>query len=730
MSSQKLLELVMIVKNSGEILRECLQKNRRFIDHWTIVDTGSTDNTPDIIREELRDIPGTLHFSEFTNFSETRNKAFELADKKCKYMIVLDDSYEIGNGKEMREYLQKSNADVINSKIAFKRENVLTDLYYSHRITKSSSGLRYKFRVHEILDIPDKIRRKRTQTVDEKTFYIIDHTNNEHGSRTQARNKRDIEHLLLDLKDYPKDPRLFYYLAVTSFNLVQPDEAVKYLTKLLDMTNIKEYTYYAEYNLILQNYIKTDDRATYQKKLMNLQQRYLDRAEPSYKLAVSFYEEGQLDKINAIMDRLIQVPLPQLSYTILEHHVYEYQIPYLYCEVKFKSGLVEKGVTVLKDLLAQHPSDQKLLNMKYAICDNLDKGHSRLAPKTLVIHTGEIHFTWNPALPTKISGSEYMAMNIAKEFRDLGYRVFIFGQFLDEKDDKKIDYQTTIDGIQYIDNVYFSDFCLTYVVDQLIVSRFINNLVYYDNVKSVYLWLHDILPMGGDFRFIQIHKEKFKGVICISEWQKRYVMKHTKIDEHVIYVSRNAIHPKRFNGPIPVGRTPFRFVFTSDPNRGFNNFVEMIPWIKERYPQSTFYLFGRLEQVSNEDMARAKAMSDYVFLSPRVSQEQLVTELKKSDVWLYPTCFDETYCISAVEAMAAGCLVASINEAALCEIVGDRGVMVDYTTREETNRALFEALCKVLDDPKKKEEITERGHEWAMKQDYYTLALDWKKKLF
>jgi hypothetical protein len=120
--------------------------------------------------------------------------------------------------------------------------------------------------------------------------------------------------------------------------------------------------------------------------------------------------------------------------------VYEYQIPYLYCEVKFKSGLVEKGVTVLKDLLSQHPSDQKLLNMKYAICDNLDKGHSRLAPKTLVIHTGEIHFTWNPALPTKISGSEYMAMNIAKEFRDLGYRVFIFGQFLDEKDDKEKDY--------------------------------------------------------------------------------------------------------------------------------------------------------------------------------------------------------------------------------------------------------------------------------------------------
>ena len=725
-----LLELVMIVKNSGEILRKCLQKNRNFIDHWTIVDTGSTDNTPDIIRTELEGIPGTLHFAEFTNFAETRNKAFELADKKCKYMIVLDDSYEIGNGKEMCDYLQKSKADVILSKIAFKKENVLTDLYYSHRISRSTSGLRYKYRVHEILDIPPKVMKKKNETVDETRFYIIDHSTTEHGSRTQARHKRDIEHLLLDLQESPNDPRLVYYLAVTSANMGETEETntAKYLKKLLEMTNVKEYAYYAEYHLILQNYVKTDDRATYQKKLMNLQHRYLDRAEPSYKLAVSFYEEGQLDKINMIMDRLIQVPLPQLGMTHLEHDVYEYQIPYLYCEVKFKLGLVEKGVTVLKSMLEQCPSDQKLLNMKYAICDNLDKGHTRLAPKTLVIHTGEIPFTWNPALPIKISGSEYMAMNMAKEFRDLGYRVFVFGCFEDEED-KKIDYQTTIEGIQYIDNIYFSDFCLTYIVDQLIVSRYIDNLVYYNNVKNVHLWLHDILP-NGDFRFIQIHKEKFKGVICISEWQKRYVMKHTKIDGEAIYVSRNAIHPKRFNGPVQVERTPFRFVFTSDPNRGFNNFVDMIPWIKERYPQSTFYLFGKLEQISDEDMATVKAMSEYVFLSHRVTQDQLAIELKKSDVWLYPTCFDETYCISAVEAMAAGCLVASINEAALCEIVGDRGVMVDYTTREETNRALFEALCKVLDDPKKKEEITERGHEWSMKQDYYTLALDWKKKLF
>lgn len=57
------------------------------------------------------------------------------------------------------------------------------------------------------------------------------------------------------------------------------------------------------------------------------------------------------------------------------------------------------------------------------------------------------------------------------------------------------------------------------MVDFLVISRQLENLVYYKNVKNVYLWVHDILP-DGDFRFIQIHQEKFKAVIAISEWQK------------------------------------------------------------------------------------------------------------------------------------------------------------------------------------------------------------------
>lgn len=84
------------------------------------------------------------------------------------------------------------------------------------------------------------------------------------------------------------------------------------------------------------------------------------------------------------MDRLIQFPIPELFVTMLYHHIYEYSIPYLYVEVKFKLGKFEKGIETLKMLLDRYPTDQKLLNMKYSVCSGLDKSSIRFQQKHLL----------------------------------------------------------------------------------------------------------------------------------------------------------------------------------------------------------------------------------------------------------------------------------------------------------------------------------------------------------
>src|SRR3989344_2359939 len=100
------LELCMIVRNSGEVvLRKSLSSIKHYISNWTIVDTGSTDNTCYIIQEELTGVPGNLYHRPPSDFSNMRNEAIQSCSRKCKYIIMLDDSYELHGGTSLNEFL-------------------------------------------------------------------------------------------------------------------------------------------------------------------------------------------------------------------------------------------------------------------------------------------------------------------------------------------------------------------------------------------------------------------------------------------------------------------------------------------------------------------------------------------------------------------------------------------------------------------------------------------------
>jgi glycosyltransferase involved in cell wall biosynthesis len=70
--------LCMIVKDEAAVIERCLATIRPHIDHWTIVDSGSTDGTQKIIRAILDDLPGDLHERPWYDFGTNRTEALEL----------------------------------------------------------------------------------------------------------------------------------------------------------------------------------------------------------------------------------------------------------------------------------------------------------------------------------------------------------------------------------------------------------------------------------------------------------------------------------------------------------------------------------------------------------------------------------------------------------------------------------------------------------------------------
>ena len=73
--------LNMIVKDEAAIIEQCLQALAPAIDCYVICDTGSTDDTVNLIRGvfDPLDIPGEIVHTEFVDFGQARNFALDTA---------------------------------------------------------------------------------------------------------------------------------------------------------------------------------------------------------------------------------------------------------------------------------------------------------------------------------------------------------------------------------------------------------------------------------------------------------------------------------------------------------------------------------------------------------------------------------------------------------------------------------------------------------------------------
>jgi glycosyltransferase involved in cell wall biosynthesis len=82
----------MIVKNEAHIIHESLTCTLPVISTFCIVDTGSTDNTIQKIKDfySEKGIEGEVHERPWKNFGHNRTEALRLCDGKMDYALVID----------------------------------------------------------------------------------------------------------------------------------------------------------------------------------------------------------------------------------------------------------------------------------------------------------------------------------------------------------------------------------------------------------------------------------------------------------------------------------------------------------------------------------------------------------------------------------------------------------------------------------------------------------------
>jgi glycosyltransferase involved in cell wall biosynthesis len=672
----------MIVKDAEDTIRETLLAIKPYIERWTILDTGSTDRTLEIIRNTLDESNGTLYTEPFIDFATSRNRALELAGTSCKYTIMLDDSYVLRNGEALRQFLQTSETSPSFDIPILDNKN---RLYYSKRILLSKLKLKYKYPVHEIVEECDGIVIDYAET----KIHLFDYRDWQAELRTASRYPEYISILTRELEKNPNDSRLVYFLANTYYEMRNYEKANEFYEKRSRLEPLKsEEVYLSWYMLGVIAERMNRPAVPYYKQAYEIDN---ERAEPLFAISVIYYRDKKYERAYEMLRNASQFRIPRRLCQV-EYQTYLEEIPTLLAEVCLLLDKTEEARVITESTFRINPNSYRLKNLLvYFEEKNRKTLATKDSRKLYVFHTGT---HWNPDTHEFASGSELTAQRIAEELVRRNCRVFIF-----LKEGKK----QVIDGVEYRDVLDYESFLKTQYIDVLVVLRFVENLRYFETIQRVYLWLHDLLPQGNSFH---THKTKFCGVICPSEWHKSFFCKEYGFPESAVKVIGNCINLNLF---VPSEKIPLRFIYTSDPKRGLKNAYSLFQKFRKRYSYATLHVFGNTPNLNLPN----------VFIHPRLSQKELAKEFGKSDVWLYPTNWRETFCISALEAQATRTLCVAYSVGALSETIGVRGVLA------ETEDALLNKLFKTIELKMIKDTLLDRGQLWSRQFSVEKIGNSW-----
>ena len=341
-----LINLLIMVKNAGDGFRNILQQNLPYIDTWTILDTGSTDNTIEIIKEELKNKKGVLYQEPFINFRDSRNRLLELAGDNCVFNIMLDDTYIIQ--KDLRNFLTIVRSDdFADSYSIFINDGDIE--YSSNRITKSNKKLKYEYIIHEIIESNTNV------SIPKKYAYIQDICSPYMKQRTKTRKTNDLCLLYRELetvKTRKSEARITYYLAETYLCLENWNKAYDYY-KVRSKLNEKPYEEIQDslYKMayLSQEYLQKDWSLCHQMYL-DCYNYDINRPESLFVIGKYFLEKGYNNVAYMYLKQAYDIGIPShKKYMMnLKMQIYKYYIPKLLLKLCYLYKNYKLGQNVLK----------------------------------------------------------------------------------------------------------------------------------------------------------------------------------------------------------------------------------------------------------------------------------------------------------------------------------------------------------------------------------------------
>ena len=231
--------LTMIVKDEARVIRRCLDALKPFIDHALIIDTGSTDDTTQLISEVLPD--ATVGFSKFVSFQHNRTdlllrarEAYPQADYHL--MIDADDTWVAQDGFEWPELKED----------LYHLEHRLGNLsWWRPQVIRADKPFYYGGVAHEQVDCAVGFTADRLEGVRIQCGSDGARRTNEPLKKYE----RVADQLQADHYENPQDKRTVFYLAQSYRDSLQRKKALYYYEMRAKMEGWAEEVWYSKYQI-------------------------------------------------------------------------------------------------------------------------------------------------------------------------------------------------------------------------------------------------------------------------------------------------------------------------------------------------------------------------------------------------------------------------------------------------------------------------------------------------